>query len=88
MDKPPVTVSADAETAHKSAHSPRVEVIPRSDRRRTWTLEQKREIVAESLGPALTPTEVARRYSISSGRLYVSAAATAGLTVKRAFSPP
>lgn len=28
------------------------------------------EIVAESLGPALTPTEVARKYAISSGQLY------------------
>src|SRR6185437_10749140 len=35
-----------------------------------WTPEQKREIVAESLGLALTPTEVARKYGISSGLLY------------------
>ena len=74
MDDPAVTVSADAESApkigHKTGRSPRIEVITRSDRRRTWTLEQKREIVAESLGPALTPTEVARKYSISSGQLY------------------
>lgn len=74
MDEAPITVVADAETAHKighkSARSPRVEVITGKERRRTWTLEQKREIVAESLGPALTPTEVARKYSISSGQLY------------------
>lgn len=49
---------------------PRVEVITRGERRRVWTLEQKREIVAESLGSALTPTEVARKYGISSGLLY------------------
>jgi transposase len=49
---------------------PRVELITRGERRRVWTLEQKREIVAESLGPALTPTEVARKYAISSGLLY------------------
>ena len=30
--------------------SPRIEVITRGERRRVWTLEQKREIVAESLG--------------------------------------
>ena len=36
----------------------------------TWTPEQKREIVAESLGPELTPSEVARKYAISSGLLY------------------
>ena len=41
----------------------------RSERRR-WSLEQKREIVAESLGPGLTPTEVARKYAINSGQLY------------------
>ncbi len=32
----------------------------------------KREIVAESLAPALTPTEVARNYGISTGQLYTS----------------
>jgi transposase len=42
----------------------------RGERRRVWTPEQKREIVMESLGPALTPTEVARKYAINSGRLY------------------
>lgn len=74
MDEPPIAASADAETAHKighkSARSSRVEVITRNDRRRTWTLDQKREIVAESLGPGLTPTEVARKHAISSGQLY------------------
>jgi transposase len=47
----------------------RVEVLAR-ERRRTWTMEQKRAIVAESLGSELTPTEVARKYAISSGLLY------------------
>jgi transposase len=74
MDEPPIAASADAETAHKighkSARSPRIEVITRNDRRRTWTLDQKREIVAESFGPGLTPTEVARKHAISSGQLY------------------
>ena len=73
-DEPATTVIADAESAHKIGHktgrSSRVEVITGKERRRTWTLEQKREIVAESLGPELTPTEVARKYSISSGQLY------------------
>ena len=62
------------ESAHtigrKSARSARVEIITRGERRRSWTLEQKREIVAESLGPELTPTEVARKHAISSGQLY------------------
>src|SRR3954468_2561687 len=70
---PPASAPATAGAltiGHKSARSPRIEVITRGERRRTWTPEQKREIVAESLGPALTPTEVARKYSISSGQLY------------------
>src|SRR5580692_7578001 len=47
----------------------RAEVLAR-ERRRTWTPEQKRAIVAESLGSELTPTDVARKYAISSGLLY------------------
>jgi transposase len=47
----------------------RVEVLAR-ERRRTWTVEQKRAIVAESVGSELTPSEVARKYAISSGLLY------------------
>ena len=47
-----------------------MEVITRGEPRRSWTLAQKREIVAESLGPELTPTEVARKHAISSGQLY------------------
>ena len=37
-------------SSHRSARSDRVEIVTRSERRR-WSLEQKREIVAESLGP-------------------------------------
>ena len=62
------------ESAHtigrKSARSGRVEIITRGKRRRSWTLGQKREIVLESLGSELTPSEVARKHAISSGRLY------------------
>jgi len=47
-----------------------MEVLTRAEPRRSWTAEQKREIVAESLGPNLTPTEVARKHRISSGQLY------------------
>ena len=61
----------DARTiGHKGARLPQVEVITRGDRRRVWTIEQKREIVAESLESKLTPTEVARKHGISSGLLY------------------
>ena len=56
-------------SGHRSGRSGPIEIITRNARRR-WSLEQKREIVAESLGPELTPTEVARRHEISSGQLY------------------
>jgi transposase len=69
----PERVSADA-TAHTtnrmSGRSARVGVLPRADRRRSWTLEQKREIVSESLGPELTPTEVARKHGLRTGQIY------------------
>lgn len=57
-------------TGRKSARSEQVEIITRGGRRRSWTVEQKREIVAESFGPELTPTEVARKHAIGSGQLY------------------
>jgi transposase len=57
-------------TGRRSARSQRMEIITRGECRRRWTVEQKRDIVAESLGPELTPTEVARKHAISSGQLY------------------
>ena len=64
----------DAEDAHKidrkSVRRPQVELITRGERRRRWSIEQKQEIVAESLGRDTTPTEVARKHAISSGLLY------------------
>ena len=74
MDElPPVsaeTVEDALTTGRKSVRMPQIEVITRGERRRVWSVEQKREIVAESLGPDLTPAEVARKYGISSGLLY------------------
>jgi transposase len=57
-------------TGRESARGPQVEIITRGERRRSWTLEQKREIVAESLGPELRPGEVARKHAIGTGQLY------------------
>ena len=54
----------------RSARAAPIEVITRGARRRIWSAEQKRGIVAERLGPELTPTEVARKHAISSGLLY------------------
>ena len=69
MDATPILVPEPdpAEDTHtigrKGARMPHVEVITRGERRRVWTLEQKREIVAESLESTQTPTEVARNVS-------------------------
>lgn len=56
-DLPPAGAEDAHTISHKSARRPRVELITRGERRRVWTIEQKREIVAESLGVATTPTE-------------------------------
>jgi transposase len=65
---------AEIESAHMtdrmSARSQRIELITRGERRRRWSVEQKREIAAESLEPGVSPITVARRYGISSGLLY------------------
>jgi transposase len=65
-----VTDESAHTTSRMSARSARVEIITRGERRRRWTPEQKREIVAESYGGELTPTEVTRKHGISSGQLY------------------
>ena len=74
MDDEPVEPGAEVESAHAtarmSARSQRIEVITRGERRRRWSVEQKREIAAESLEPGISPITVARRYGISSGLLY------------------
>jgi transposase len=74
MDDEAVEPVSGAESAHTtgrmSVRSQRVEVITRGDRRRRWSVEQKREIAAESLEPGISPITVARRYGISSGLLY------------------
>jgi transposase len=67
----PVSDAEDTRTiGRRSARGASVEVLVRGEPRRSWTRDQKRDIVAESLGPDLTPTEVARKYGISSGLLY------------------
>lgn len=61
----------DARThSRRSTQSGRVEFITRGDRRRVWAVEQKRGIALESMDPSTTPTDVARRYGITSGLLY------------------
>src|SRR5690242_6005556 len=69
-----VDPGAEVESTHTtdrmSARSQRIELITRSERRRRWSVEQKREIAAESLEAGISPITVARRYGISSGLLY------------------
>jgi transposase len=74
MDTITPELVSEAESARTigrtSGRTARVEVLARAERRRSWTLEQKREIVTESLGPELRPTEVARKHGISTGQIY------------------
>ena len=48
----------------------RFEVITGPERRRRWSAEQKRTIVAESLAPGAVVTEIARRADIGPGQIY------------------
>ncbi len=64
------TVESAHTIGRTSSRSSRVEVLSRAERRRSWTSEQKLAIVGESLGPELTPTEVARKHRISTGQIY------------------
>ena len=57
-------------TTRTSTRTQRIEVITRGERRRRWSIEEKREIVAESLAPGVGPSEVIRKHGISSGQLY------------------
>ncbi|MBO0741809.1 MAG: transposase [Hyphomicrobiaceae bacterium] len=41
-----------------------------AERRRRWSAEQKRAIVAESLAPGAVVTEIARRADICPGQIY------------------
>jgi transposase len=53
-----------------TAPTDRIELITRGERRRRWSIEEKRAIVAESLEPGIRPAEVIRRHGITSGQLY------------------
>ena len=48
----------------------RVEVITGPERRRRWTEEQKRAIVAQSLEPGAVIAEVARQAEVGPGQIY------------------
>jgi transposase len=48
----------------------RIEVITGPERRRRWSEEQKRAIVAASFAPGAVVCEVARRAEVSPGQIY------------------
>jgi transposase len=66
----PETGASARTSGRTSAPTSRAEIITRAEPRRSWTIEQRRAIVAESLGSDPTPTEVVRKHAISSGQLY------------------
>src|SRR3954454_7939589 len=55
---------------HMTAPRERIEVMTRGERRRRWRIEEKREIVAESLQAGVRPSEIIHRHGITSGQLY------------------
>lgn len=48
----------------------RVEVLSGPERRRRWSLEQKRSIVGEAFAPGASVCEVARRMDVVPGQIY------------------
>jgi transposase len=55
-------------STRRSGLRPQIEVITRGARR-SWSPEQKRQIVAESLAPGARPSEIIDKYGIGSGQL-------------------
>lgn len=48
----------------------RVEVISGVERRRRWSVDQKRAIVAAAFSPGAVVSEVARQVDVNSGQIY------------------
>ena len=65
----------------------RVEVITGPERRRRWSEEQKRAIVAESFAPGAVVSDVARRADISGGQILSLATGVARDSGSRRFHP-
>ena len=65
-----VSSESGSTISRKSAPTLRMDLIPRGERRRRWTTEQKQTIAAQSLVPGASPTDVARLHGISTGQLY------------------
>ena len=65
-----ISASDGACTGVRDGAMARVEVITGRERRRRWTEDQKRAIIAESFAPGAMVSDVARRADISSGQIY------------------
>ena len=63
-------IGSSHKSGHMTARTQRIELITRGERRRRWSIEEKREIVAESLRPGVRPSEIIQRHGITSGQLY------------------
>src|SRR6201996_8568829 len=70
LTQPAASEASAHTTSHKSAPPIRMDLIPRGERRRRWTTEQKQTIAAQSLAPGASPTNIARLHGISTGQLY------------------
>jgi transposase-like protein len=67
----PETIFMDSHTTDRMATlGPRIRVLTRPDRRRIWSLERKREIVAESLAGDMSVSAVARKHDVYPGLLF------------------
>src|SRR5277367_6777333 len=60
----------DARTSDRTSDRGRDAGVAAQRRRRRWTMEQKRQIVAESLAPGVSVAMVAHRHGISSGQFH------------------
>jgi transposase len=56
--------------ARKRRRDEVVEVVTRGESRRIWSSDQKRRIVVEAMQPGVTPTEVIRRWGLTSSLFY------------------
>jgi transposase-like protein len=65
----PILIDSHA-TDRMATRGPRIRVTTRAERRRIWSVEQKREIVAESLAGGMSVSAVARKHDIYPGLLF------------------
>jgi transposase len=65
----PILMDSPA-TDRMATRGPRISMTTRAERRRIWSMEQKREIVVESLVGGMSVSAVARKHDIYPGLLF------------------